>query len=108
MLQRSDQVSQLDQALRGQPVARRGGRPVGPAHWQRHPSGRAPLADEDKRGPRTAALQDDSEPLTGERVEGVSDEDRVQSRARTGRAGPMRRPWGSTAAWCGLAVLAWG
>src|SRR5207249_1157586 len=62
MLQRRDQVSQLDQALRGQPVAQRGGGPVGPAHRQRHPSGRASLADQDELGPRTAALQEDSKP----------------------------------------------
>jgi hypothetical protein len=53
-------------------------------------------------------VEGDSEPLTGERVEGMSDEDRVQSRARTGRAGPMRRPWGSQAAWYDQAAPAWG
>src|SRR5213596_1290292 len=107
MLQRRDQVSQLDQALRGQPVAQRGGGPVGPAHRQRHPSGRASLADQDELGPRTAALQDDSKPLTGQRMEAVSDQHRVRSRARTGRAGPMRGPWESTAAAAPM-TLAWG
>jgi hypothetical protein len=84
MLQRRDQVSQLDQALHGQPVARRGGGPIGPAHRQRHPSSRSSLADEHELGPRTAALQDDSEPLAGEGVEAVSDQDRGGAPVFTG------------------------
>ena len=83
-------------------------RPVGPRHRQRHPPGRAALAHQHELRALPATLQDDRQPLPGQRVERMSDNNRVRNRARTRRTGPMRGPSGCRAAGTCPVGPAWG
>ena len=101
------QAGELGQAVQRQSVVKWPRCAIGPADGHRHPPGRATLAHQHKLSAQAAPLEDDREALPGQRVERVGDENRVQNQARAGRAGPMRGPWGSTAAAAPM-TPAWG
>ena len=92
MIERGDQLGQLHQGIRGEPVGQRRRRPVAPAHRQRHPPSRAALAHQHQLRFRAATLQDDSETLPGQRMEWMRNNNPVRSQARTRRTGPMQGP----------------
>ena len=97
MTQRRHQSGQLGQALQRETMRQRSRRTVGPIHRQRHPIGRTSLTDQHPLRAGPGLLEEDRQPLTRQRVEWVSDDNRVRNRARFGRTGSMRGPSGSTA-----------
>jgi len=88
-LQGCDQLGKCRQAFWPKAVAQRGWHPIGPADRQGYPPRWTSLADEDPLRPRAAPLEDDRQSLAGQRVERMSDDDRVRNRTRLGRTGPM-------------------
>lgn len=70
-------------------MAQRGWHPIGPADRQGYPPRWTSLADEDPLRPRAAPFEDDRQSLAGQRVERMSDDDRVRNRTRLGRTGSM-------------------
>jgi hypothetical protein len=75
------QPSKLDETLDGEPVRQWRLGPVGPGDRQRHPPGRAALADEHQLRTGATPFQDDRHSLAGQRMERMGDNNRARNRA---------------------------
>ena len=78
-MQRSNQFGQLSQALNGEAMGQRGTPTIGPHGGQRHPTGRASLTDHHPLGARPGLLEEDRQTSASQRMERMSNNDRVRN-----------------------------
>ena len=83
-------------------------RPISPSDRKSHPASQATLTHHHPLRPRPGLLENHRQRLANQRMERMSNNDRVRNRTRLGRTGPMPGPWGYRVAGSDPACPAWG
>src|SRR5674476_1370227 len=102
------QLSQLDELLIAQSLRCHRLATIGPRHRQHHRARRATFATQRQTRRLVVALEQDPQPLTGQRMKRMNDrEERFRILTQTARPRSLRGPSGCQA--CGVCCcLAWG